>query len=217
MNTRLQVEHPVTEMITQRDLVRLQIAVAKGEPLPFTQDGSARCTARPSSAASTPRIRSSSCRRRARSRSYRQPTGPYVRDDSGVYEGSEISVYYDPMISKLIAWGATRAEAIERMERALMEYRVGGIKTNLAFHRRVLREADFRAGNYSTAYIEAHKELLTKPIGVDEDDDALDAALAAAALHALEGAPQPTTGSNGAGATTGPSSERSAWQRRTGF
>ena len=93
-----------------------------------------------------------------------------------------------------------------------MEYRVGGIKTNLAFHRRVLREADFRAGKYSTAYIEGHKELLTKPISVEEDDDALDAALAAAALHALEAAPQPSAG-NGAGATAAPTSERSAWQR----
>ena len=87
----------------------------------------------------------------------RSRPGPYVRDDSGVYEGSEISVFYDPMISKLIAWGATRAEAIERMARALTEYRVGGIKTNLAFHRRVMRSADFRAGKYSTAYIEGHK------------------------------------------------------------
>jgi len=144
---------------------------------------------------------------------YRQPTGPYVRDDSGIYEGSEISVFYDPMISKLITWGATRAEAIERMERALMEYRVGGIKTNLAFHRRVLREPDFRAGKYSTAYIEGHKELLGRPIALDEDDDALDAALAAATLHALDAAPQSVTSGNGASATAAPSTERSAWRR----
>ena len=96
-----------------------------------------------------------------------------------------------------------------------MEYRVGGIKTNLAFHRRVLREADFRSGKYSTAYIEGHKDLLAKPISLEEDDDALDAALAAAALHALEAAPQPAAG-NGA-ATTAPSTERSAWQRNVGF
>jgi acetyl-CoA carboxylase, biotin carboxylase subunit len=114
------------------------------------------------------------------------------------------------MISKLITWGATRAEAVERMERALMEYRVGGIKTNLAFHRRVLREPDFRAGTYSTAYIESHKELLSKPLALDENDDAVDAALTAAALHALDAAPQPTA--NGV-ATKAPSSERSAWQR----
>jgi acetyl-CoA carboxylase biotin carboxylase subunit len=210
MNTRLQVEHPVTEMITQRDLVRLQIAVANGEKLPFAQED-----LKVHGAAIECRIYAEDPIKFLPSPGkivqYRQPMGPYVRDDSGIYEGSEISVFYDPMISKLITWGATRAEAIERMERALMEYRVGGIRTNLAFHRRVLREADFRAGKYSTAYIEGHKELLAKPISVEEDDDALDAALAAAALHALEAAPQPSAG-NGATATA-PSTERSAWQR----
>jgi acetyl-CoA carboxylase, biotin carboxylase subunit len=210
MNTRLQVEHPVTEMITQRDLVRLQIAVANGEKLPFTQDD-----LKVHGAAIECRIYAEDPIKFLPSPGkivqYRQPHGPYVRDDSGIYEGSEISVFYDPMISKLITWGATRAEAIERMERALMEYRVGGIKTNLAFHRRVLREPDFRAGKYSTAYIEGHKELLTQPIALDESDDALDAALTAAALHALEVVPQPTAG-NGAAATT-PTTERSAWQR----
>jgi len=210
MNTRLQVEHPVTEMITQRDLVRLQIAVANGEKLPFAQDD-----LKVQGAAIECRIYAEDPIKFLPSPGkivqYRQPTGPYVRDDSGIYEGSEISVFYDPMISKLITWGATRAEALDRMERALMEYRVGGIKTNLAFHRRVLKEADFRAGKYSTAYIEAHKDLLAKPISLEEDDDALDAALAAAALHSLEAAPQPAAG-NGAAATA-PSTERSAWQR----
>jgi acetyl-CoA carboxylase biotin carboxylase subunit len=209
MNTRLQVEHPVTEMITQRDLVRLQIAVANGEKLPFTQED-----LKVHGAAIECRIYAEDPIKFLPSPGkivqYRQPHGPYVRDDSGIYEGSEISVFYDPMISKLITWGATRAEAIERMERALMEYRVGGIKTNLAFHRRVLREPDFRAGKYSTAYIESHKELLTKPLALDENDDALDAALAAAALHALDAAPQPST--NGTAATS-PTSERSGWQR----
>ena len=211
MNTRLQVEHPVTEMITQRDLVRLQIAVANGEKLPFKQ-----ADLKVHGAAIECRIYAEDPIRFLPSPGkivqYRQPTGPNVRDDSGVYEGSEISVFYDPMISKLITWGATRAEAIERMERALMEYRVGGIKTNLAFHRRVLREPDFRGGNYSTAYIEAHKELLTKPLALEEGDDVLDAALAAAALHALEGAPQPTAG-NGTAAAATASTERTAWQR----
>jgi acetyl-CoA carboxylase biotin carboxylase subunit len=209
MNTRLQVEHPVTEMITQRDLVRLQIAVANGEKLPFTQDD-----LKVHGAAIECRIYAEDPIKFLPSPGkivqYRQPTGPYVRDDSGVFEGAEISVFYDPMISKLITWGATRAEALDRMQRALMEYRVGGIKTNLAFHRRVLGEADFRAGKYSTAYIEGHKELLAKPIALDEADDALDAALAAAALHALEAAPQATASSSG-GTTS--STERTAWQR----
>jgi acetyl-CoA carboxylase, biotin carboxylase subunit len=207
MNTRLQVEHPVTEMITQRDLVRLQIAVANGEKLPFAQED-----LKVHGAAIECRIYAEDPIKFLPSPGkivqYRQPTGPYVRDDSGIYEGSEISVFYDPMISKLITWGATRAEALDRMERALMEYRVGGIKTNLAFHRRVLREGDFRAGKYSTAYIASHQELLGKPVSLDEDDQALDAALAAAALHALDQAPQQT-----ATAGAAPTTERSAWQR----
>ena len=218
MNTRLQVEHPVTEMITQRDLVRLQIAVANGEKLPFVQED-----LKVHGAAIECRIYAEDPIKFLPSPGkivqYRQPHGPYVRDDSGIYEGSEISVFYDPMISKLITWGATRAEAIERMERALMEYRVGGIRTNLAFHRRVLREPDFRAGKYSTAYIEAHKELLAKPIALDEEEDALDAALAAAAMHALEAAPQPAAAGNGATATTttAASTERTAWQQSSRF
>ena len=97
------------------------------------------------------------------------------------------------------------------MERALLESRVGGLKTNLAFHRRVLREPAFRAGKYSTAYIEAHKDLLAKPIALDENDDALDAALTAAALHALDAAAQPST--TGAAASPTATNERSAWQR----
>ncbi|MDB4968957.1 MAG: Carbamoyl-phosphate synthase chain ATP-binding protein [Myxococcales bacterium] len=217
MNTRLQVEHPVTEMITQRDLVRLQIAIASGEKLPFKQED-----LKVHGAAIECRIYAEDPIKFLPSPGkilqYRQPTGPYVRDDSGVYEGAEISVFYDPMISKLITWGATRAEAIERMERALKEYRVGGIKTNLAFHRRVLREPDFRAGKYSTAYIEAHKELLSKPMALDENEEALDAALTAAALHTLDAAPQLSAGNGHAAAATQSSSvERTGWQRSLGF
>jgi acetyl-CoA carboxylase biotin carboxylase subunit len=210
MNTRLQVEHPVTEMITERDLVRLQIAVANGEKLPFKQED-----LKVHGAAIECRIYAEDPLKFLPSPGkivqYRQPMGPFVRDDSGVYEGSEISVFYDPMISKLITWGATRAEALDRMERALKEYRVGGIKTNLAFHRRVLRNEDFRAGKYSTAFIEQHKAELLKPLELSDSDEALDAALAAAALHALD-VPVPTaTPTNGAAA----SSERSNWQRNS--
>jgi acetyl-CoA carboxylase biotin carboxylase subunit len=208
MNTRLQVEHPVTEMITQRDLVRLQIAVANGEKLPFKQED-----LKVHGAAIECRIYAEDPLKFLPSPGkivqYRQPTGPFVRDDSGVYEGSEISVFYDPMISKLITWGATRAEAVERMERALMEYRVGGIKTNLAFHRRVLRNADFRAGKYSTAFIEGHKEELLKPLDFGDSPEALDAALAAAALHALDAPQTVAPAATGSTATT----ERTAWQR----
>ncbi|HZS42181.1 MAG TPA: acetyl-CoA carboxylase biotin carboxylase subunit, partial [Polyangia bacterium] len=141
----------------------------------------------------------------------RTPSGPFVRDDSGVAEGSEISVFYDPMISKLVAWAPTRREAIDRMARALGEYRVGGIKTNLAFHRRVMKNAAFREGAYSTAFIEQQKAELLRPLEPDEGDErerAVDAVLAAAVIHALEAEPPPQAAGDGARAAT----ERSAWQ-----
>ena len=207
MNTRLQVEHPVTELITQRDLVHLQIAVANGEPLPFKQ-----ADLHVHGAAIECRIYAEDPLKFLPSPGkivqLRTPAGPYVRDDSGVYEGSEISVYYDPMISKLIVWGATRAEAVERMTRALSEYRVGGIRTNLAFHRRVMNNSDFRRGRYDTSFIEGHKAELLRPLELEESDDALDAAVAAAALHVIESA-APTAAAQGAGPSA---TERSAWQ-----
>src|SRR5205814_2733131 len=122
------------EMITGVDLVRLQIAVAEGRPLPMLQADLA-----PHGAAIECRIYAEDPVRFLPSpgtiTSLRVPHGPWVRDDSGVYPGSEISVYYDPMISKLVVWGEDRAQAIARMARALDEYHVGGIKTNLSFHR----------------------------------------------------------------------------------
>ena len=206
MNTRLQVEHPVTEMITQLDLVRLQIAVANGDKLPFKQED-----VKLHGAAVECRIYAEDPLRFLPSPGkitrLRTPAGPYVRDDSGVYEGSEISIYYDPMISKLITWGATRKEAIERMERALGEYRVGGIKTNLAFHRRVMRNASFREGRYDTSYIEREKAELLRPLEATDSDEALDAALAAAAIQAATEAPRAVGKEQGAGV------ERTAWQR----
>jgi acetyl-CoA carboxylase biotin carboxylase subunit len=206
MNTRLQVEHPVTEMITQLDLVKLQIAVANGEPLPFKQED-----LKIHGAALECRIYAEDPLRFLPSpgkiTQLRQPSGPFVRDDSGVTEGSEISVYYDPMISKLVTWGKDRTEAVDRMARALSEYRVGGIKTNLAFHRRVLKNADFRAGKYDTSFIEGHKAELLRALELDESDEALDAALAAAAMHAMETGAAETTASGS------PSTERSNWQR----
>jgi acetyl-CoA carboxylase biotin carboxylase subunit len=205
MNTRLQVEHPVTEFITQRDLVHLQIAVANGEPLPFAQEDlkvhGAAIECRVYAEDSLKFLPSP-----GRITALRTPAGPYVRDDSGVYEGSEISVYYDPMISKLIVWAETRAEAIDRMARALAEYRVGGIKTNLAFHRRVMNNEDFRRGRYDTSFIEGHRAELLRPLELEEQDGALDDAIAAAAIHAIESVPE-SAPSPGAAST-----ERSTWQ-----
>jgi acetyl-CoA carboxylase biotin carboxylase subunit len=124
------------------------------------------------------------------------PAGPYVRDDSGVYPGAEISVYYDPLISKLVAWAETREAALDRMLRALSEYVIRGIKTNLAFHRRVLRHPAFRRGEYDTSFIERHKPELVGEVAVDEELQRV--ALVAAAIDAARttvgvAAPRPAT------------------------
>jgi acetyl-CoA carboxylase biotin carboxylase subunit len=203
MNTRLQVEHPVTEMITQLDLVRLQIAVAEGRPLPFGQ-----ADLRVRGAAIECRVYAEDPVRflpsPGRITALRVPSGPGVRDDSGVYPGAEISVYYDPMISKLVAWGENRAHAIERMARALDEYHVGGIKTNLPFHRRVMRNAEFRAGEYDTGFIERNQAELCAP--VEPEAAVLEDAVVAAAIQSLTEAP-PVSEAGSAG------TEVSAWRR----
>jgi acetyl-CoA carboxylase biotin carboxylase subunit len=181
MNTRLQVEHPVTEMVTGIDLVRLQIRVAQGEKLGFTQEQVTR-----RGHAIEFRVYAEDPIRFLPSPGtithLRTPGGPQVRDDSGVVAPAVITPYYDPLISKLVVWGETRAAAIARGASALSEYRVRGIKTNLAFHRRVLENADFQSGDYNTGFIEKHKATLLAPH--DPPADVLEVALAAAALHA---------------------------------
>jgi acetyl-CoA carboxylase biotin carboxylase subunit len=165
--------------------VRWQIAVAQNERLPLAQDAIPR------------RGAAIECRVYAEDpvkflpspgtiTSLRVPSGPGVRDDSGVVAGSVISVHYDPMISKLAVWGDTRAAAIERMRRALSEYHVGGIRTNLPFHRQVMRHAAFIAGEYDTGFIERHKPEL-QPAAAD-DETAMLAAVAAAAHAAGQAA-----------------------------
>jgi acetyl/propionyl-CoA carboxylase alpha subunit len=162
MNTRLQVEHPVTELITGVDLVRWQLEVAQGAPLPLGQEQIQRRGA--AGWAIECRVYAEDPVRFLPSpgtiTALRVPAGPGVRDDSGVTAGSVISVYYDPMISKLCAHGHDRSAAIDRMRRALDEYHVGGIRTNLAFHRRVMRHPAFIAGDYDTGFIEKHKAQL---------------------------------------------------------
>lgn len=188
MNTRLQVEHPVTELVTGQDLVRWQIEVARGLPLPLSQDQIPR-----HGAAIECRVYAEDAVKFLPSpgtiTSLTVPSGPGVRDDSGVTAGSVISVYYDPMISKLCTWGNTRTEAIERMRRALDEYHVGGIKTNLAFHRLVMLNAAFIAGHYDTGFIEKHKAELTPP---PPSDAQVQQAAIAAAAHAASAAVEPT-------------------------
>jgi acetyl-CoA carboxylase biotin carboxylase subunit len=201
MNTRLQVEHPVTELVTGVDLVRWQIAVAEGERLPLAQEQIVR-----RGAAIECRVYAEDAVKFLPSpgtiTSLRVPSGPGVRDDSGVTAGSVISVYYDPMISKLCTWGPDRLTAIERMRRALDEYHVGGIKTNLAFHRLVMRHPAFLAGDYDTGFIDRHKPELTPP---PPTDDEREQAAIAAAIHAARTAQAP--------AEDGASAEISGWRR----
>src|SRR5919206_1008356 len=154
MNTRLQVEHPVTELVTGYDLVREQIRVASGAPLSFSQE-----TVEWRGHAIECRVYAENPENDflpspGRITHLRVPAGPGVRDDGGVYEGAEVSIYYDPLISKLATWGRTRLEAIERMRRALGEYTVGGIKTTLPFFRQVMCDEEFVAGRLDTGFIE---------------------------------------------------------------
>ena len=154
MNTRLQVEHPVTEFVTGIDIVKEQIRIARGRPLRFTQEDvkmngwaiECRVNAEdpynsfmPSTGTITTSI---------------LPNGPGVRIDTGVYPGFEISPYYDSMISKLIVWGETRGQAILRMRRALAEYKIVGVKTNIPFHQNLLEQHRFIAGQFDTRFVE---------------------------------------------------------------
>jgi acetyl-CoA carboxylase, biotin carboxylase subunit len=213
MNTRLQVEHPVTELLHSVDLVAWQIAVAEGKPLPLDQE---QIEARRRGAAIECRVYAEDPIRFLPSpgtiTSLRVPSGPNVRDDSGVTAGSVISVHYDPMVSKLLTWGEDRDQACARMRRALDEYQVRGIKTNLPFHRRLLRHPAFLAGRYDTGFIDREKAVLLAPYTPSDAD--VEIALAAAALHSLHAAPaRPDAG---AGAAAGPSPWRygmSPWRR----
>jgi acetyl-CoA carboxylase biotin carboxylase subunit len=155
MNTRLQVEHPITEMVTGVDLVAWQIRIARGERLTLDPE-----------AVLTPRAHAIECRIYAedpdngflpspgRIEALRVPHGPGVRDDSGAYEGGDVPIFYDPLISKLVTWGDTRDHALSRMRRALAEYHVRGIKTTIPFFRWILDDEDFVAGRFDTSFID---------------------------------------------------------------
>jgi acetyl-CoA carboxylase, biotin carboxylase subunit len=156
MNTRLQVEHPVTEMVTGLDLVREQLLIASGEPLQWTQEDI------------QPRGHSLECRVCAEDPRenflpatgkvalHRVPEGPGVRVDGGLASGGEISMYYDPMISKLIVWAQDRSTAIDRMGRAIEDYRLQGLQHNLEFCHWVMKNKNFRDGDYTTHFIQDH-------------------------------------------------------------
>jgi len=200
MNTRLQVEHPVTELVTGLDLVREMVLVAQGEQLGFAQKDLAS------------RGAAIECRVYAEDPSTGflpspgtieqlvVPSGPGVRDDGGAYPGSSISSYYDPLVSKLSVWAPTRERAIARMRRALGEYVITGIRTNLSFHERLLRHPDFAAGRYDTGFLERNKDSLLgyAPVPAERSRAvAVAVAIAAARMERDAGAKEAHVGQEG--------------------
>jgi acetyl-CoA carboxylase, biotin carboxylase subunit len=166
MNTRLQVEHPVTELVCGVDLVHLQIRIAAGERLPFEQQDI------------QPHGHAIECRIYAEDENYfpspgkitalSEPAGPGIRVDSGIYEGWEVPVAYDPLLAKLIAYGESREQTIGRLRRAIDEYFIGGIKTNLPLFQRIFSDPAFAAGNTDTGYLERFPPRLVEPAGDPE-------------------------------------------------
>ncbi|MEW6567185.1 MAG: acetyl-CoA carboxylase biotin carboxylase subunit [Chloroflexota bacterium] len=154
MNTRLQVEHPVTEMVTGVDIVKEQIRIARGRKLRYTQDDIRQMGWTLECRINAEDPYNSFLPSTGRITQIIPPTGPGVRVDTGVYPGFEVSPYYDSLISKLICWGETRGEAILRMRRALEEYRIIGVKTNIPFHQSIMDSTRFMAGQYDTRFVE---------------------------------------------------------------
>ena len=202
MNTRLQVEHPVTELVTGIDLVHTQIRVAEGEPL-----GAGFDDIQPHGHAIEVRLYAEDPYNRftpspGRIVRLRLPEGPGIRNDCGVYEGSEVSIHYDPMLAKLIVWAADREHALRRLERALGELRVEGIRTNVPLFRALLADADFRSGNMDIGMLD--RKMAAGELQPVEDTDSLaDLPIIAAALAHHEQANR-TIGGPGAG-------RRSVW------
>ncbi len=213
MNTRLQVEHPVTELITGLDLVHLQIRIAAGEKLPFAQEDV--------------RIRGHAieCRIYAEDPDNNYfpspgkitlllaPSGPGIRRDGGMYEGWTVPIEYDPLLEKLIGYGTDRPQAISRLVRAMNEYFLGGIKTNFSLFRRILSDPDFRAGKVDTGYLD---RLMESAPHVVKRGDAGIAAIAAGIFAILEPAAVPASeGKLSPNAANGTGSEAAAagWKR----
>ncbi len=181
VNTRIQVEHPVTEMVTGIDLVAEQIKIAAGEPLSIKQED-----VRLRGAAIECRIASEDPYNNFLPSTgcitfVQEPSGPGVRVDSALFEGFEVTLYYDPMIAKVIVWAEDRPKAIQRMKRALREFKILGVSTNIPFHLWLLDHPKFLKGEVDTAFLERHYRQLS--LG---DEDERDVALIAAAIaHSL--------------------------------
>jgi acetyl-CoA carboxylase biotin carboxylase subunit len=208
MNTRLQVEHPVTELITGLDLVHLQIRIAAGEKLPFTQE--------------QVQIRGHAmeCRIYAEDPDNNYfpspgkitlllaPSGPGIRRDSGMYEGWSVPIDYDPLLAKLIGYGSDRRQTIGRLRRALNEYFVGGIKTNISLFRRILEDPDFQAGKLDTGFLD---RLLVKPPKQGDRRDSDVAAIAAGLFAVLDPGTGAAASTNGTGNSS--DSTTSTWKK----
>ena len=220
MNTRLQVEHPVTELITGLDLVHLQIRIAAREKLPFVQSDVAI------------RGHAIECRIYAEDPDNNyfpspgkitvllQPSGPGIRRDSGMYEGWNVPMDYDPLLAKLIGYGTDRPQAIMRLERALYEYFVAGIKTNISLFQRILRDADFQAGKLDTGYLDrllAKGDQAVTSSASGHESDALEtiAAIAAGMFAVLDPASAVSKHGDTAGTSSGgTASVPSNWKQK---
>ncbi len=156
VNARLQVEHPVTELVGGLDLVALQLQLAAGEPLPFRQDGIARRGHAIEVRVSAEDPMGDFVPSAGRVTFLREPAGPGIRVDSSLYAGMVVPTEYDPLVAKVIAHGRDRDEALARMRRALREMVVAGVRTTLPFHQQVLDEPDFVAGRFDTGYVPTH-------------------------------------------------------------
>ncbi len=209
MNTRLQVEHPVTEAVAGVDLVRAQLLVASGEPLPWTagsptQRGhaiEARVYAEDPSRGFLPQA--------GRLLLYREPRRPGVRVDAGVVEGGDVSVYYDPMVAKVIASAETRDAAIARLSAALREFPILGIRTNIPFLLRILQHPRFRAGAVDTGFLDGEGAML----GDAPDDGPSEVVRAALAAHRDGAEPRIPNPESRSCAAADPWSTLQAWGR----
>ena len=210
MNTRLQVEHPITELITGLDLVHLQIHIANGAKLPFTQHDI--------------KIRGHAmeCRVYAEDPENNyfpspgkitlllSPSGPGIRRDSGMYEGWTVPIDYDALLAKLIGYGSDRAQTIGRLRRALNEYFVGGIKTNISLFRRILNDPEFQAGNVDTGFLD---RLLARPAVAASARETDVAAIAAGIFEMLDAGAKESASATGNGAHAPDGNASASWKR----
>jgi acetyl-CoA carboxylase biotin carboxylase subunit len=211
MNTRIQVEHPVTELVTGVDLVQWQLRIAAGERLPFRQEDLAprgwaiecRITSEDSANGFLPST--------GRVRYLHLPSGPGVRWDGGIEAGSDIGLFYDPMLAKLIVHAPDRAQAVARMHRALLELTIEGIETSRDFHLRVMEHPDFQSGDISIQWLEQHLDELTRT--TPTDDERLIAAVAAALVAERDrAAPRAAAATSSAPSGGSAASGASAWR-----